>query len=314
MLQDRIDAFLQAEQLPPSYAGIMQDCHRKIAAWVAQQQATKGETLVLGINGAQGTGKTTMARGLELYLQTCHQRRTVSLSLDDFYLGRTARGRLASEVHPLLRTRGVPGTHDIPLALTTLNALTTASEQQPVRLPQFDKSIDDRKAERDCPLITEAPQIIILEGWCLSLEPQDDEDLERPINYLEAMEDRDGRWRGYANRQLAGEYQQLFQRLDCLIMLRVPSFHCVLEWRTQQEQKVAAGLDPDTKAPGLMDREQIQRFVQHFERLTRHGLQTLPPRADLVLQLDHRQRIGECRPGLDTLSAAPSTRRRNDAC
>ena len=313
MLQSRIDAFLQAEQLPPSYAGIMQDCHRKIARWVAQQQETKGRTLLLGINGAQGTGKTTMARGLELYLQTCHQRRTVSLSLDDFYLGRAARERLAAEVHPLLKTRGVPGTHDIPLALATLDALTTASEQQAVRLPRFDKSSDDRKAEQDCPLITDAPEIIILEGWCLGLEPQEDEALERPINYLEAMEDRDGRWRRHANRQLAGEYQSLFQRLDCLIMLRVPSFHCVLEWRSQQEKKLAAGLDPTTEAPGIMDREQIHRFVQHFERLTRHGLKTLPPRADLVLQLDHRQQIDACRPALDTLCAAAETRRRNDA-
>jgi len=35
------------------------------------------------------------------------------LSLDDFYLGHAARLQLARDIHPLLATRGVPGTHDI---------------------------------------------------------------------------------------------------------------------------------------------------------------------------------------------------------
>ena len=38
--------------------------------------------------------------------------RAVTFSMDDLYLGRAARVDLARRIHPLLATRGVPGTHD----------------------------------------------------------------------------------------------------------------------------------------------------------------------------------------------------------
>ncbi len=35
------------------------------------------------------------------------------LSIDDYYLSKIERLRISQKVHPLLITRGVPGTHDI---------------------------------------------------------------------------------------------------------------------------------------------------------------------------------------------------------
>jgi len=86
-----------------------------------------GHPLIFGMCGAQGSGKSTLARALAGRFP-----RAVALSIDDFYLTRAERLRLAKEVHPLLATRGVPGTHDLDLA----NAVLTALERgEPVALP-----------------------------------------------------------------------------------------------------------------------------------------------------------------------------------
>jgi D-glycerate 3-kinase len=42
-------------------------------------------------------------------------------------------------VHPLLATRGVPGTHDIDLAINTINAVCSGL---PTPITRFDKSTD----------------------------------------------------------------------------------------------------------------------------------------------------------------------------
>jgi D-glycerate 3-kinase len=67
-------------------------------------------------------------------------------------------------------------------------------------------------------------------------------------------------------------------------MLKVPDMHCVLEWRTVQEQKLRA------RTGGGMSDGEIARFVQHYERVTRNLLQEMPGRADCVLELgrDHQ--------------------------
>ena len=83
-------------------------------------QTARDKPLIIGINGSQGSGKSTLADYLCTMLNERYQLRCVSLSLDDFYLTKLERQQLASQVHPLLETRGVPGTHDIPLALETI--------------------------------------------------------------------------------------------------------------------------------------------------------------------------------------------------
>ena len=47
----------------------------------------------------------------------------------------------------------------------------------------------------------------------------------------------------------------------------------------------------------LLDAVGLQRFVSHYERLTRHMLHTLPGHADLVLQLDTEQHVAGVRIG-----------------
>ncbi len=134
--------------------------------------------------------------------------------------------------------------------------------------------------------------MVLFEGWCVGARPQPEAELDKPINSLEAEEDKDARWRRYVNEQLAASYKQLFGRLDLLIMLKIPSFESVYEWRSLQERKLAASA-ADKTASHVMDEATLQRFIMHYERLTRYMLAEMPQRADIVLKLNSDHTIEE---------------------
>lgn len=235
--------------------------------------------LVVGICGAQGSGKSTLTAGL-LHRLSAAGIAGAALSLDDLYLTRAERLALATEIHPLLATRGPPGTHDVQLGLDVIAALERG-EAAP--LPRFDKALDDRAVREDWTAAPAACQVLLLEGWCVGARPQVETALAPPVNALEAAEDADGCWRRYVNRALAGDYQRLFGRLDLLVLLAAPCFEVVFEWRCQQEDGLRA-VAPQG-APGLMDSAAIRRFIQHYERLTRHILAEMPARADVLITI-----------------------------
>lgn len=227
---------------------------------------------MLGISGAQGSGKSTLAAQLAAHLGK-QGIAVLVLSIDDLYLTRAERDHLAETVHPLLRTRGVPGTHDVELALSIVACLDRG---EACGIPRFDKADDDRAG-----VASHAPagiEVLILEGWCVGARPQPAGALKRPVNALEREEDPDGRWRSYVNAALAGRYQRLFDRIDMLALLAAPDFEVVTGWRIQQEQGLGEG-------SAVMTPGQVARFVQYYERLTRHILHEMPGRADLVARL-----------------------------
>ena len=279
--------FLAREQLPDSYAVDALRWFQPLADRIFDRQQEQSGPLIVGVQGAQGTGKSTLAALLAMLLRQRHGLVVAQLSLDDFYLDRGQRRQLAEEVHPLLATRGVPGTHDTALAMATLDALCQAGIGQQVPLPRFDKANDDRRPGPQWPTLEGPVDVIILEGWCLGAGPQADSALASPINSLERERDASGDWRRYVNRQLADAYRTLFARLDLLVVLQAPSFDCVYHWRGLQEQKLAAqGL-----GNRVMDSAQLQDFIAHYERLTRHCLDTLPAIAQHVFQLDDNHRV-----------------------
>lgn len=237
------------------------------------------EPLVVGICGSQGSGKSTLAGALSKRFGYAPV-----VSLDDLYLPREERRILAQEVHPLLATRGVPGTHDVALGIRVIDGLRA---RRCIQLPRFDKGIDDRVPEADWPLANPHADVVLLEGWCLGARPQAEAELEAPINRLELEEDPDGRWREFVNAELALRYQSLFSQVDLLVFLAAPSFEVVHAWRSEQEMALRRS-SPDSAM--IMDDATLDRFVFHFERLTRHLLCTMPAYADLVLQLDRDRR------------------------
>lgn len=274
-----------------SVAGILAHDYLPLAAWVASQK--RDHPLVLGVNGAQGAGKSTLCESLTLILTHGYGLRTAGFSIDDLYHTRAERERLARQIHPLLITRGVPGTHDTELGCRLLDALCGASPGVTVAMPSFDKAMDDRRPRTEWPTIEGPVDVVVFEGWCVGCKPQAVEDLVTPINALEAEEDPDGNWRRYVNDQLKGPYADLFARIDRLVMLCVPSMDSVFEWRSLQERKLAASLQLEggTRGHRLMDDSTLRRFIMHYERLTRHALAEMPARADVVLFLDEAHRF-----------------------
>ena len=257
-----------------------------LASWISAQART-GSPLIVGINGAQGSGKSTLAERLRHPLERDHSKRTVILSLDDFYATRAQRAALAASVHPLLITRGVPGTHDVDLMARALQQLRDLRAGQSLQLPRFLKARDDRAPADAGEPVSGPVEVVLFEGWCVGTPAQDAAELVAPINRLEADEDVDARWRRHVNQQLAGPYARVFAMLDRLVFLQAPGFEVVHRWRLEQEAGNAAA------APGaahVMDAAALQRFIAHYERLTRHALRVLPERADVVLALDEQRR------------------------
>ena len=250
-----------------------------VAEAIAQRAAmTRRRPIIVGICGAQGSGKSTLAAALCRRLD-----RATTLSLDDLYLTRQDRERLARDVHPLLRTRGVPGTHDIPLGIRLLDSIGSGKD---VALPRFDKARDDRSPPSEWPVAPADTQVVLLEGWCVGAMPEEEAALQRPVNALESAEDPSGTWRSFVNRALAGPYQPLFDHIDFLVLLAAPGWDVVAAWRMQQEQALRLS---GAAGPGVMDDAQLIRFISHYERLTRHILDEMPGRADLLIQLDEQR-------------------------
>ncbi|MDH7637559.1 kinase [Sphingomonas oryzagri] len=231
--------------------------------------------LLIGLCGAQGSGKSTLAAGLAALFRQ-ESVPSAILSIDDVYHTKAERERLAREIHPLLRTRGVPGTHDLVLGRHVIDDLAAGRS---ARLPRFDKATDDRAPVSQWEVAPAGTRLLILDGWCVGARPQAAAMLADPVNALEREEDAHGIWRQYVNDQLAGPYQAFFARIDRLILLAAPGFEIVLRWRIEQEEALRR------EREGGMNDAEIARFIQHYERLTRHILSEMPARADLVIPL-----------------------------
>ncbi|MEM7500904.1 MAG: hypothetical protein AAF417_02620 [Pseudomonadota bacterium] len=274
------DDFIRRHALPPNFRKTISQHYGPLVRWLVDRARGRDDFL-LGISGAQGSGKSTLAEYLGLALPT--ERGTVAvLSLDDFYLTRPERRALARQVHPLLETRGVPGTHDIPLLRRQLDALQALSAGETLLVPRFDKATDDRAPKDAWTRIAGPVSMIVLEGWCVGARPQAEHELARAINVLEREEDPGGTWRRFVNESLRGRYATLNARLDALLYLQVPDFERVFSWRLEQERKLAA------RAAGtrVMSEAELARFILHYERLTLANQRMLPRVADIVMRLD----------------------------
>ena len=282
-------SFIEQNHLPARYTDSAERCYLPFGDWLEEQLVTQqGETYVLGINGAQGTGKSTLARLISEYLSSTYQRRVVILSIDDLYLTLAERESLAQQVHPMLRTRGVPGTHDVSLGMSIIEQLKSLGQDQVVSIPRFDKSRDDRCETADWSSVSGPVDLLIFEGWCIASQAQPDAELQEPVNNLEATADEDGRWRNYVNEQLRDNYAQLFSGLDSLLFLQAPSFDAILNWRTEQEHRLRESAAEDADA--VMSDAEVADFIQYYERVTLNNFKVLPTLADatITIDLDHQ--------------------------
>ena len=283
--------FLDRHHLNKTYLEKAEDWYLPLIKYLHQCADSSSAPVLVALNGCQGSGKSTLADFLATYLFSILGDGIEVLSLDDFYLGHEARLQLARDIHPLLATRGVPGTHDIAFLNETLDRLIDERKSNGTLIPRFDKSIDDRRPKAHWPAVDQRLDIILLEGWCLGAEPVDVVHLSDPINDLEKTEDADARWRKYVNQQLRIHYLPVFSRFDTWIMLKAPSFKSVFSWRLEQEQKLV--FSKTAEGGSLMNSKQLLRFIQHYERITVDCLARLPEKVDFLYNLDEDRNVSE---------------------
>ncbi len=283
--------FLKKEKIKKKsmskYNKILKKIYIPIAFWINKKFERKGKTLLLGLSASQGSGKTTISSILSIILRKFFKRRVCVLSIDDFYKTLKDREILAEKKHPLFKTRGVPGTHDINLIKKFFNSIKKKKFKK-IILPKFSKSLDDRLKKNNWYKIKKKPEIIILEGWCVGAKPEANNSLLRPINILEKNEDKELKWRKFVNEKLKKEYKKVFSMIDYYIFMKAPNFKIVFKWRLLQEKKLR---ETTRYTKRIMSHNAIKRFIMFYQRITLQMIKDLSKSASVVLFLKENHEI-----------------------
>ena len=255
--------------------------------WIEKKYKKKGETLFLGLSGGQGSGKTTVTAILKIILEKFFKRKVYSISIDDFYKTLRERNQISYTIHPLFKTRGVPGTHDVNL-IKKLFSFIKRNKFRKFKLPKFDKSIDDRLKKKYWNTIKKRPEIVILEGWCVGAKPQLNYLLKKSTNNLEKYEDTGLTWRKHVNKELKKDYKKLFSMIDHFIFMKIPNFNMVFKWRLLQEDKLRKKSHSKKK---IMSYNEIRRFIMFYQRITLQMIKDLSKSASVVMLLKKNHEI-----------------------
>ncbi len=258
-----------------------------ISFWIEKKYKEKGKTLFLGLSGGQGTGKTTTTGILKIILKKFFKRNVYVTSIDHFYKTFKERNKLSKKIHPLLKTRGVPGTHDIDLIKNFFTNIKK-SKFRKLKIPKFDKSTDDRLNYKYWSKINKKPEIVLFEGWCVGAKPQTNNLIKKPINILETKEDKNSIWRKYVNEKLKKQYKRIFCMIDHFLFMRAPNFDVVFKWRLLQEQKLKKRSNSNKK---IMSYNQIKRFIMFYQRITLQMIKDLSKSASIIIFLNKNHEI-----------------------
>ena len=256
--------------------------------WI-NKKVKKKSSLIIGLAGGQGTGKTTITTIISIILKKYFKLNVFKISIDDFYKTRKDRKKLSKSKHNLLMTRGVPGTHDYNLIKDFFRKVKN-KKFKPFSLPKFDKSIDDRCKRKEWYKIKSRPDVVILEGWCVGAKAQKNTELLKSINILERHKDKKHVWRKYVNNQLKTNYKKMFKKLDEFIYLKASNFNLLQKWRIVQEKRLSLSTK-NKKNLKIMNKEDIIIFMQTYQRITQNMFKQAPKYASVVMQLNNNHQI-----------------------
>ena len=259
-----------------------------ICFWIAKKVDNKKPYFV-GLAGGQGTGKTTISSIIKIILEKYFKLKVFKISIDDFYKTRKERIALSKKVHPMLLTRGVPGTHDISMMLDFFKK-SKAKKFKNMKLPNFNKAIDDRFPKNKWNTINKRPDVIIFEGWCVGARAETNKTLKKSINSLEKANDHKLVWRKYVNQQLKTKYKKLYSQLNCMIYLKAKNFSLLQKWRLKQEHKLWL----KTKKKGghkIMSKGDVINFMQTYQRITQNMFRNMPKYASVIFNLNSNHQI-----------------------
>ena len=229
------------------------------------------------ISGSQGVGKSTLVIIIKTVIENIYNKKIMSLSIDDYYLNKKKRMQLSKKIHPLLETRGVPGTHELEKLNKHIKQFE--NKQFPIITPSFDKLRDN--VTKKINIITKA-DILILEGWCCGCLPIENKYLYKNFNSLEANYDKNNIWRNFYNKKLQNEYKNLFKFFDIKIYIQPPSFKYIYKWRADQEKNnLSISVNKN-----YMNKKQLLKFIQHYEKITKWMIKTMPVEADMLIKIN----------------------------
>ena len=251
--------------------------------WIAQK-ADKKKPYFVGLAGGQGTGKTTISSLISIILKKYFKKNVFRVSIDDFYKTRKDRLKLSKSIHPMLMTRGVPGTHDLKLMQTFFKNVKQKSFRS-IKVPKFDKSIDDRYPKKNWYNINKKPDIIIFEGWCVGAKAEENKSLLKSINTMERNRDKKLIWRKYVNVQLKTNYKKLYSQLNSLVYLKAKDFSLLQKWRLKQENKLKLKSKKNSKNK-IMNKNEVLEFMQTYQRVTENMFKKAPKYASIIMNLN----------------------------
>ena len=256
--------------------------------WISKK-ANQEKPYFVGLAGGQGTGKTTISSLIKIILTKYFKLKVFRISIDDFYKTRKERLKLSKRLHPMLLTRGVPGTHDVNMMLNLFKK-SKSKKFKRLKLPTFDKAIDDRSKKDKWYDLREKPDVIIFEGWCVGARSEKNVTLKKTINSMEKFDDQKQIWRKYVNQQLKTKYKNLYSQLNCLIYLKAKNFKLLQKWRLKQERKLWLKNKKSAKLK-IMDKADVIRFMQTYQRITQNMFKNMPKYSSIIFNLNNNHQI-----------------------
>jgi len=279
--ETKVDKFKNKERMIKSFL-------IPLCFWLSKK-ANKKKPYFVGLAGGQGTGKTTTSSLIKIILTRYFKLKVFRISIDDFYKTRKERNRLSKKVHPMLLTRGVPGTHDIDMMLNFFKKVKS-NKFKKLKLPTFNKAIDDRFDKKYWYNLKERPDVIVFEGWCVGAKSEKSNTLKKSINFMEKTKDQKQIWRKYVNDQLKSKYKNLYSQLNCLIYLKARNFNLLQKWRFKQERKLWLNSKKKSNLK-IMSKEDVLTFMQTYQRVTQNMFRFMPKYASIILNLDNKHQM-----------------------
>ncbi len=203
---------------------------------------------IIGISALPGTGKTTLGKWLEAISLKLKFKIAV-ISIDDFYLP-SDEMKLAIKNNPWNVSRGFPGSHSVKLMHEKLLNWKINGE---LNVPVFDKSLRNGLGDRSHWRL-DNPDILIIEGWFLGIEPFSSNENFKHINLAELNTHESSYV--YKIQNNLKKYSDIWSLIDNIWHLKPLKFEYMNMWKTSQEKEMFL-----QKGKALQD-EKLSNFLR----------------------------------------------------
>jgi len=232
---------------------------------------------LIGISALPGTGKTTLGKWLEAISLKLNFKIAV-ISIDDFYLP-SEEMKLAIENNPWNVSRGFPGSHSVNLMYEKLLNWKKNGE---LNVPVFDKSLRNGLGDRSH-WRSDKPDLLIIEGWFLGIEPLSSEINFQYLNSSE-LSPHESSYRSNIQDNLI-KYLDIWSLIDKIWHFKPLKFEYMNAWKTSQEEEMFL------KKGNSLQEEKLSNFLRmlnvsipqkSFDLINSYGLILIDQERNLI--------------------------------